>query len=85
MDQLANNSELILARLRFVPISFEQTRGPFATFYYRLIKHVIETNQWQKFEEFFNRLDEMGTNIYVRSPGPDYEANMDEIEYVFKL
>lgn len=80
MDQLVNNSALILARVRFVPISWEQTYVHFASFYYRLIEHVVETNQWTNFDGFFDRLEGIGLNIYVQPPGPDLKANMNEIE-----
>ncbi|XP_055301552.1 uncharacterized protein LOC129568057 isoform X2 [Sitodiplosis mosellana] len=80
MDQCLNNTELLMARLRFVPISWEQIYGPFATFYYRLVKHVVETDQWLNFEGFFAHLNKMGVKIDVRPPGSEYEANMKEIE-----
>lgn len=80
---MPNNVELLKARLRFVSISFEQKSGPFATFYYRLIKHIVETDQWQNFDEFFVQLNKMEANIYCRPHGPEFEANMNEIEWVF--
>lgn len=77
---MPNNVELLKARLRFVPISYEQKSGPFATFYYQLIKHIVQTDQWKNFEEFFAQLNKMGANIYSRPHGSEHEANMNEIE-----
>lgn len=73
--------ELFKARLRFVSISHEQAHGPFGDWYYRLIKHIIESDQWQIFQPFFNELNKMKANIYVRPQlGLEYESKMNEIE-----
>lgn len=73
--------ELLKTHLRFVNGSYAQTRGPFAKFNYRLIKYVVENDQWHSFEGFFDDLNKMETNFYViPSKGSGYPLRMEEIE-----
>lgn len=73
--------ELLKARFRFVSISHEQAYGPFAVLYYRLIKHIVESDQLQHFQTFFDELNKINAIIYVRPlVGLEHQAKMNEIQ-----